>query len=117
MLSQPGYHHLSLNHTSTDAFGSFPTALSTQSSDLAAYIGEFQNHSSVGFYLARPVLLVDGRTTVLEFGSHYPDCPPVFLAREESAQKWKEPVRMLLLVTDDDQFAKVKDVLAMNSIC
>jgi 4-amino-4-deoxy-L-arabinose transferase-like glycosyltransferase len=103
------------------AFGQFNPALSTaplakaiqarlQPDDLVAFNGEFQNHSSVGFYLARPVLLVDGRTTVLEFGSHYPDCPPVFIDRNELAQKWNAPQRVFL-VTYDDQFEKVKSWL------
>lgn len=104
------------------AFGTFNPALSTaplaqeiqrrlQPSDLVAFNGEFQNHSSVGFYLARPVLLVEGRTTVLEFGSHYPDCPPVFLTREDLARRWQEGARVFL-VTYDDQFAKVKEALS-----
>lgn len=104
-----------------DAFRSFNPALSTyplaqeiqqrlQPQDVVAFNGEFQNHSSVGFYLARQVLLVDGRTTVLEFGSHYPDCPPVFIDRAELARRWLEATRVFL-VTYDDQFEKVKNSL------
>ncbi|HEX4949876.1 MAG TPA: glycosyltransferase family 39 protein [Blastocatellia bacterium] len=104
------------------AFGQFNPALSTaplakeiqarlQPNDIVAFNGEFQNHSSVGFYLARPVLLVDGRTTVLEFGSHYPDCPPVFIDRNELAQRWQGDQRVFL-VTYDDQFEKVKSYLS-----
>ena len=103
------------------AFRQFNPALSTyplakeiqrrlQPDDLVAFNGEFQNHSSVGFYLARPMLLVDGRTTVLEFGSHYPDCPPVFIDRNELVQKWQARQRVFL-VTYDDQFEKVKGSL------
>jgi hypothetical protein len=47
----------------------------------------------------------------LEFGSYYPDCPPVFIDRNELAQKWKADKRVFL-VTYDDQFAKVKDYLS-----
>jgi 4-amino-4-deoxy-L-arabinose transferase-like glycosyltransferase len=103
------------------AFGQFNPALSSaplakeiqarlHPDDHVAFNGEFQNHSSVGFYLARPMLLVDGRTTVLEFGSHYPDCPPVFIDRNELTQRWQGDKRVFL-VTYDDQFAKVKDLL------
>ena len=103
------------------AFGVFNPALSTyplaqeiqrrlQPEDLVAFNGEFQNHSSVGFYLARPMLLVDGRTTVLEFGSHYPDCPPVFIDKTELARRWQAEQRVFL-VTYDDQFEKVKSLL------
>lgn len=103
------------------AFGIFNPALSTyplaqeikrrlQPDEIVAFNGEFQNHSSVGFYLARQVLLVDGRTTVLEFGSYYPDCPPVFIDKAELARRWQEAPRVFL-VTYDDQFEKVKGML------
>ena len=108
------------------AFRQFNPALSTyplakeiqarlQPNDLVAFNGEFQNHSSVGFYLARPILLVEGRTTVLEFGSHYPDCPPVFIDRNELAQKWQAENRVFL-VTYDDQFEKVKTCTARPAL-
>ncbi len=104
-----------------NAFGIFNPALSTyplakeiqsrlQPNDIVAFNGEFQNHASIGFYLARPMLLVDGRTTVLEFGSHYPDCPPVFIDKNELGQKWSGS-RRVFLVTYDDQFEKVKNYL------
>ncbi len=82
-----------------------------QPDDIVAFNGEFQNHSSVGFYLARPMLLVEGRTTVLEFGSYYPDCPPVFIDRTELARRWNEDKRVFL-VTYDDQFEQVKSLLS-----
>lgn len=69
--------------------------------------GEYQNHSSVGFYLARQVLLLNGRTTVLEFGSHYPDSPPVFIDQPELARLWAESKR-IFLVTNNDKFEDVK---------
>ena len=104
------------------AFGIFNPALSTyplakeiqrriQPNDIVAFNGEFQSHSSAGFYLARPMLLVDGQTTVMEFGSHYPDCPPVFIDRNDLAQRWKEDNRVFL-ITYDDQFEKVKSLLS-----
>ena len=105
-----------------DAFARFNPALSTyplakeiqsriQPNDIVAFNGEFQTHASVGFYLQRQVLLVDGRTTVLEFGSHYADCPSVFIDRNELSRIWKEPKRVFL-VTSDDQFEKVKNQLS-----
>ncbi|MFN0121388.1 MAG: ArnT family glycosyltransferase [Blastocatellia bacterium] len=78
--------------------------------DIVALNGEFQNHSSVGFYLQRPVLLVDGRTTVLEFGSHYPDCPPVFIDKTEIARLWAQS-RRVFLVTYNDQWEKLSGIL------
>ncbi len=104
-----------------DAFGKFNPALSTyplakeiqsriKPDNIVAFNGEFQTHASVGFYLQRQVLLVDGRTTVLEFGSHYADCPPVFIDQNELAGLWAQP-RRVFLVTYDDQFEKVKNQL------
>ena len=81
-----------------------------QPEDIVVFNGEFQNHSSVGFYLARQVLLLDGRTTVLEFGSHYPDVPPVFIDRPEITRLWSAPQRVFL-VTNNDRFDEVKKVL------
>jgi 4-amino-4-deoxy-L-arabinose transferase-like glycosyltransferase len=104
-----------------DAFGKFNPALSTyplakeiqsriQPNDIVAFNGEFQTHASVGFYLQRQVLLVDGRTTVLEFGSHYPDCPPVFINQNELARLWTQPGRVFL-VTYDDKVDLLKNIL------
>ncbi|MEO6725575.1 MAG: glycosyltransferase family 39 protein [Blastocatellia bacterium] len=78
--------------------------------DIVVFNGEYQSHSSVGFYLARQVLLLNGRTTVLEFGSHYPDSPPVFIDQMELARLWMESKR-IFLVTNNDKFEEVKKVL------
>ena len=104
-----------------DAFGKFNPALSTfplakeilsriKPADIVAFNGEFQTHASVGFYLQRQVLLVDGRTTVLEFGSHYADCPPVFIDRNELVRLWTQP-RRVFLITSDDKIETLKNNL------
>ncbi len=105
-----------------DAFGKFNPALSTyplakeiqsriQPNDIVAFNGEFQTHASVGFYLQRQVLLVNGRTTVLEFGSHYADCPPVFIDQNELVRLWTQP-RRVFLVTSDDKTETLKNNLS-----
>jgi 4-amino-4-deoxy-L-arabinose transferase-like glycosyltransferase len=104
------------------AFGMFNPVLSTyplakaiqlrlKPEDLVAFNGEYQNHSSVGFYLKRQVLLIDGRTTVLEFGSHYADCPPVFIDKAEIARLWSQGHRVFL-VTTDENFAAIEKALS-----
>ena len=50
---------------------------------------------------------------MLEFGSHYPDCPLVFIDENEFRVLWKGASRVFL-VTYDDQFQKVKDQLPEN---
>ncbi|MBO0861840.1 MAG: glycosyltransferase family 39 protein [Chloracidobacterium sp.] len=104
------------------AFGVFNPVLSTyplakaiqlrlKPEDLVAFNGEYQNHSSVGFYLKRRVLLIDGRTTVLEFGSRYSDCPPVFIDKAEIARLWTQGQRVFLFTTDEN-FATLEKALS-----
>jgi hypothetical protein len=78
--------------------------------DLVVINGEFQGGSSVGFYLPQKVLLLNGRMTGLEFGSHYPDAPPVFIGDGEIAQLWKGE-RRVFLFTHDGEFEKVRSVI------
>jgi 4-amino-4-deoxy-L-arabinose transferase-like glycosyltransferase len=57
--------------------------------------------SSLPFYLRHRVLLVDGRTTSMEFGSTFADAPPVFLTHEQLAAEWGTGARKLLFVPPD----------------
>jgi len=54
--------------------------------------------SSLPFYLHRRVLLVDGRSTSMLFGSTFPDVPTIFLAPAELAAQWGRGPRKLLFV-------------------
>src|SRR5262249_53654946 len=78
--------------------------------DLVVINGEFQAGSSIGFYLPQKVLLLNGRMTGLEFGSHYPDAPPVFIGDSEIAQLWQGQKRVFLFTRDGD-FEKVRSVI------
>jgi 4-amino-4-deoxy-L-arabinose transferase-like glycosyltransferase len=80
------------------------------SGDLVVINGEYQGGSSIGFYLPQKVLLLNGRMTGLEFGSYYPDAPPVFIGDGEIAQLW-EGERRVFLFTRDDAFEKVRSVV------
>jgi 4-amino-4-deoxy-L-arabinose transferase-like glycosyltransferase len=61
--------------------------------------------SSIPFYLAqtsghpnRHVLLVDGRSTSMLFGSTFPDAPPIFLTPAQLLAEWGTGPRKLLFV-------------------
>jgi len=57
--------------------------------------------SSLAFYLRRQVLLVNGRSTSLLWGSKYPDAPPIFLNQDDLLHHWRSPRRVFLFVTGD----------------
>ena len=54
--------------------------------------------SSIPFYLGRQVLLVDGRSTSMLFGSTFPDAPPIFLTPNQVLTQWGTGPRKLLFV-------------------
>jgi 4-amino-4-deoxy-L-arabinose transferase-like glycosyltransferase len=54
--------------------------------------------SSLPFYLQHTVLLVDGRSTSMLFGSTFPDAPPIFLTPAQLLQQWGSGPRKLLFV-------------------
>ncbi|MBB5066414.1 glycosyltransferase family 39 protein [Granulicella mallensis] len=54
--------------------------------------------SSIPFYLDRQVMLVDGRSTSMLFGSTFPDAPPIFLTHEQLLAQWGTGPRKLLFV-------------------
>lgn len=69
--------------------------------DVVVINGEYQGGSSVGFYLPQKVLLLNGRMTGLEFGSHYPDAPPVFISDADIARLWRGEHRVFLFTHDE----------------
>jgi 4-amino-4-deoxy-L-arabinose transferase-like glycosyltransferase len=62
--------------------------------------GEYPGGSSIGFYTGQPILLLNGRVTGLEFGSRYPDAPPVFLEKQDLMRLWKSADRIFLFTED-----------------
>jgi 4-amino-4-deoxy-L-arabinose transferase-like glycosyltransferase len=54
--------------------------------------------SSIPFYLNRRVLLVDGRSTSMLFGSTFPDAPHIFLTPANLQAQWGTGPRKLLFV-------------------
>jgi hypothetical protein len=72
--------------------------------------GEYYLGSSLGFYLKPKLFLLNGRMTGLEFGSRYPDCPPVFIGDTDIQRWWDEPTRVFL-VTDQEKRAGLENLL------
>jgi 4-amino-4-deoxy-L-arabinose transferase-like glycosyltransferase len=78
--------------------------------DLVVINGEYQGGSSIGFYLPQKVLILNGLMTGLQFGSTFPDAPPVFLGDGEIAQLWSGE-RRVFLFTHDREIEKVRSVI------
>jgi dolichyl-phosphate-mannose-protein mannosyltransferase len=70
--------------------------------------------SSLTFYLQRQVLLVNGRSTSLLWGSKYPDAPHIFLSNQDLLKDWRGPNRVFLFVTADD-LDKVRSILGNDA--
>src|SRR5271168_2438179 len=54
--------------------------------------------STIPLYLGRQVLLVEGRSTSMLFGSTFPDAPPIFLSDADLLRGWGNGPRKLLFV-------------------
>jgi 4-amino-4-deoxy-L-arabinose transferase-like glycosyltransferase len=59
--------------------------------------GNHEIASSIGFYTDRQLFLLNGRKFNLEFGSRYPDAPPVFLTNETLNSLWVKNNRIFLV--------------------
>lgn len=61
--------------------------------------GEYSEGCSAAFYARRTVMLHNGRSTTLEYGSRYPDAPPLFLDDEGLQRIWRDPAQRVFLLT------------------
>jgi hypothetical protein len=98
-----------------------------QPQDLVAVYGDQAYGSSFIFYLRahgypQYVKLVNGKSTSMLWGSHYPDVPDVFWSDDDLRRAWDGPSRILLFVPpeklDDVQAAlagRAMRVVATNS--
>jgi len=59
---------------------------------------QYYTWSSVFFYANRRALLLNGRLNNLEYGSHAPGAPDVFITDQDLPRLWSEPERCYLLV-------------------
>ncbi len=60
--------------------------------------GDQSYGSSIPFYLGRQVLLVDGRSSSMLFGSTFPDAPHLFLSPADLRAQWGTGPRKLLFI-------------------
>jgi 4-amino-4-deoxy-L-arabinose transferase-like glycosyltransferase len=67
-------------------------------SDKVMIYGDQAFGSSLLFYLKRPILLVNGDSTSMWFGSTYPDAPHIFLNDKDLRQAWTSTQRVFLFV-------------------
>jgi 4-amino-4-deoxy-L-arabinose transferase-like glycosyltransferase len=66
--------------------------------DQVLIYGDQSFGSSLPFYLNRQVLLVDGRTTSMQFGSTFPDAPAIFVTHAQLLAQWGSGPRKILFV-------------------
>jgi hypothetical protein len=59
--------------------------------------GEYEEGSSLTFYTHQTVLIHNGRSSDLEYGSYYPDAPHLFIDGAGLKRLWSEPKRVFLL--------------------
>jgi 4-amino-4-deoxy-L-arabinose transferase-like glycosyltransferase len=72
--------------------------------------GNHEIGSSIGFYTNQQLLLLNGRKFNLEFGSRYPDAPPVFLTTEEVRRLWRSPSRIFLFTENVKRETLLQDL-------
>ena len=65
--------------------------------------GDFYGGCTVSFYTGHRLWIWNGRYYGLEFGSHYPDAPQIFLDDQQFASFWQAPKRVFLVVPEDHQ--------------
>jgi 4-amino-4-deoxy-L-arabinose transferase-like glycosyltransferase len=95
-------------HIALDRFGNYLSSrvlaadiarLSAPGDEVAIY-GDQAYGSSLLFYLRKPILLVNGRTTSMWFGSTYPDAPHIYLEEQDLLRRWKSSQRIFLFVPE-----------------
>ena len=79
-----------------------------QPSDKIFMDGEYANASSVRFYTAEQIYVLNGRVNGLWYGSLFPDSPPIFFDDAQFAQLWAGPGRIYLITRNQ----KKRDALA-----
>jgi hypothetical protein len=80
--------------------------------------GEYYSFSSVFFYTGRTALLLNGRVNNLEYGSHAPGSPQVFISDAQFAELWSRPDRLYILTDASDltHLTKIVDTTKLHKI-
>jgi len=90
-------------------------ALRAQPQDKVMIFGDQAFGSSLLFYLARPIELVEGRTTSMWFGSTFPDAPKIYLTDDDLLRNWNGTIRVFLFVPPHLK-AKVDALLPQRTV-
>jgi len=91
------------------AYGRFEPQLSSRSlaMELSQYLrpgdrvviyGDFTAASSITFYAHRQLFMYETTSSELEYGSHFPDAPKIFLTDRDFLSLWKSGNRVVLIV-------------------
>jgi 4-amino-4-deoxy-L-arabinose transferase-like glycosyltransferase len=70
--------------------------------DQIALYGDIRVGASIGFYTHRRLWLYNASGSNLEYGSHYPDAPKVFLTDVDFPSFWSGAVRVFLVVPESE---------------
>lgn len=76
--------------------------------------GEYEEGCSVAFYTRRQVMLHNGRSSNLEYGSRYADSPRVFPDDESLKAIWADTSRRVFLVTFEPKVERLEALLSQN---
>ncbi len=76
--------------------------------------GEYEEGCSVAFYTGRRVLLHNGRSSNLEYGSRYADAPPLFPDDAQLQRLWDAKQQRVFMVTFQAKQAKLEALLPNN---
>jgi hypothetical protein len=72
--------------------------------------GSYESGSSLAFYTNQPIFLLNGRILVMEFGSRYPDAPPIFLTDQDVRRLWRGSNRIFLFTENAKKEALLKNL-------
>jgi len=76
---------------------------------------QYYTFSSVFFYTDRRALLLNGRVTNLEYGSHAPGAPEVFIDDLKLGQLWKSAERYYLLI-EGPQLDRIQTITGTGNL-
>jgi hypothetical protein len=62
------------------------------------FYGDFAAASSLAFYAHRQLCMYNAPYSELEYGSHFPDAPKIFLNDQDFSSLWKGNNRVFLIV-------------------
>jgi 4-amino-4-deoxy-L-arabinose transferase-like glycosyltransferase len=73
--------------------------------DIVEIDGEYEDGSTLGFYLARQVRILNGRSSNLWYGSFFSDAPPIFDDDTSFRRLWSGPTRVFLWTDPEKNLA------------